>query len=644
VRSLALGWLVALCACTPPAAPDVGLLGLGRLWPFPSAHLEGGDDDAQRRLEWSGTEAPRSVEGEHTELDLGRLERLDGFPVSTCMVVRLPGQAIGAEGLPGLDDLEASLAEDSPIWLVDLDARERIPFFAELDAYPGLAPEERTLILRPQHPLPAGGHVGVALTDAMASASGEPLRTPPRFAALRSGDQIPLDLAPRAEGYRQLIDALEAAGLARQRLLLAWDFHVASTDRSLAPFDRLLGLKREHMPPVPTWDPGFEVVQPGDRDWDDPVKDGAWRTGVVRFPFPHFVDGLGRVTLDEEGLPTLGASDLIEVQILVPESVRGAAAGTVPVLIFGHGILAHPADYLDAANDEGGTVELVNQLGMIAVGTEWRGLTRRDLLEVAAIAMDFGRLPTLTDRLLDGLTNALLMERLPSTAFAGLEIFSAVDGSGSMIDPEQLRYYGISLGGIEGTVLMANAERVPYGVLHLAGGAWSQMLERSSNWASLERLMVRGLPLARERQLAYAIMQSFWDPVDPVLHAAAGRLSGVSALWQMSMGDEQVPNFATEILLRAAQAPLITPAVHPAWNLASAAAPTPPGSAGLFQFDSGIAAPAPGNRPAEVSGAHTAIRTTAEHRAQVRAFFEAGAEGRIIAPCGAAPCVFDLGD
>ena len=645
-RLITLLSVLLLFACQPPQEEvDRGLLDMGPLWPYPSAHLESADDSSLTgvHLDFGDAQMPVSTEGDQTVLPTERLHRLDGFPTVGTIVLRLPGQAMGGGNLPSLDDLDASMADDAPIRLLDLERGVRIPYFAELDAFPDITPQQRVLLIRPQRPLPAGGHVGVAITGGLKSDTGDELTTPGPFKTLIAGDiSVTVDwLRPRFDDYQTLFDQFSADGLVRSRILLAWDFHVASSEKTLAPFDQLLAAKREVFPAEPSFDPGFTVEEFRDRHKGGVLPEGAWRAAQITTTLPSFVSPEYVSSFDEHGLPVLGSEDEVLIQVLVPESVRGAAAGTVPVLVFGHGLLAAPDLYLDNFNDDNGVVDLVNRLGMIAIGTEMRGLTRRDLLHAIEVARDFGRFSELTDLMLDGVTNTLLMERLPATAFAQLSPFEADDGSGSMIDSDTIRYYGISLGGIEGTVYMGNAERTPYGVLHVPGSMWSTMLERSSNWASFEVVLAPSIPEAASRQLSYAVTQNFWDPVDPAVHAVDGRLLGKSALWQMSIGDEQVPNFTTDFLVRAIGAPLVTPAVELSWDIDTVPAPLGPDSAGMFQMDSQLGRPTPQNRPAEVTEAHTTPRKTDEHKEQIRAFFEPGAEGTIIAPCGDGPCVFD---
>jgi hypothetical protein len=144
-------------------------------------------------------------------------------------------------------------------------------------------------------------------------------------------------------------------------------------------------------------------------------------------------------------------------------------------------------------------------------------------------------------------------------------------------------------------------------------------------------------PDAPSRQVIYAVSQLLWDPVDPINHLEG--LADKSALWQVSVGDEQVPNFTVETLARSLPVPLVGDPVQAVRGLEQVASPTAPNSRGMSQFDSGYPRPPLENRPAEVTGAHTAIRQTEPMKQQVVDFFAEGAEGTIRHPCDG-PCVF----
>jgi hypothetical protein len=263
------------------------------------------------------------------------------------------------------------------------------------------------------------------------------------------------------------------------------------------------------------------------------------------------------------------------------------------------------------------------------VATLWRGLTLPDDLHAIGVAQDFGRINELTEMLAQGVTNnRALIRLLTEGQLLDDPLF------GGLADRERIYWYGISLGSIEGSVTFALQDQLSYGLLHVGGAAWSTMLERSSDWSVFEPLVQNSIPDPYDRQRLYAASQLFWDPVDPASYVAD--LQGKHLLWQASIHDEQVPNISTELLMRSVGVSLGTPAVTAPVGIETVALPA---TAPLWvQYDPESPAPPMNNRPAPVSGAHTIPRTWAECQEQVAVFFEAGAEGTVIAPCGDQPC------
>ncbi len=648
--------LPLLLACPSPQAVPCGIggepsiAGGHPLDPFPSMHLMTGegDDPSGCRLALDTDTIPV---GASRPMDVASLNRRDGFSPAGTLVWQ-PGVAVDPGSLTPLSDPGLSLEPGAAVQLFDLDTGERLPCFAELDAWPDQQDTERALLIRPMRGMGFEARIGVAITDALVDPQGQPVAAPEPFATLRDGGRDGVSDAVRAH-YGELLARLEELGVERDRLVLAWDFRTASHASLTAPLDRVLATMREELPLDPAFEPEVVISEIADADAGDSIPAGLWREvrGSLRLTHwlwaesgaddaPDDEHDAGVFRLDAEGLPVPRGADDAFFTAALPDSIRGADPGTVPVLVFGHGIFANPGYYVASSSDENGVVDLCNRLGAICIGGEWRGLTTRDVADALRVANDLGRFPLITDKMVQGVSNQMALARVLRTAFVEAEWLQAEAG-GSLVDTERIHYMGISLGGIEGATLMANTEVVDYGVLHVPGAVWATMLERSSHWASFEAYVAQTQPDPAHRQRIYALTQLLWDPVDPVNHADA--LSGRSVLWQIAIGDEQVPNFTAEIMARTTSAPQVGDPVDPVWGLESVAAPTEPDSRGVAQFDGGFVRPAGSNRPAEVTGAHTAIRHTDEMKDQVVAFFAEGQEGTIIHPCDG-PCVFDLTD
>ena len=608
--------------------------------PFPSMHLMARDAEGACRVRLPTGAIPTGVGA--TPFPVERFDRLDGFSLVQTSYWR-PGVAVDPASLPAWDDPQAGLGADASMQLWDVDRGVRLPAFAEVDAYPDQSDGQRAVLVRPLAPLPEAARVAVVVTDGVRTLDGGAVPRSEQYASwLDDVDSEP------GRHHRALLDAL---GLAPEGVVLAWDFRTASRSALTRPLDVVLEGMRAELPADPDHEPEVVVDALLDRDLGDTPALGLWRELWASVRLTHYLwdeddsatpeeHDQGAFRLDATGAPEPRDLDEAYFLAVVPESVREADPGTVPVVIFGHGIFSHPRNYITSPNDASGTIELLERLGAIGIGGEWRGLTERDRPDAFRVATDVGRFPLLTDKMVQGVSNQLALARLVRTRFREHPVFASVDG-GSLVDPERVLYFGISLGGIEGFTFMANTEQVQTGVLHVPGSTWSTMLERSTNWNAFEPFVIESLDAPWDRQLFYAASQLFWDAVDPASHTPG--VQGRNVLLQVSVGDEQVPNFTAASLARAAGLPLVEPSVEPVAGLESVSAPQGPGTSALMQFDPQLGRPPFVNRPSPSgTGAHDAIRRTDEVMVQVEAYFTDGAEGTLVHPCGDQPCVLDL--
>lgn len=624
----------------PYDGPPVGLLDDQGLMPYPSIHLMAADDSAATGYRVAIPEGllPRPIDG--TSLPVERLDLLDGFSVANTAVVLLPDADIDAATLPSALDLAPSVDPGSSVQILDLEAGQRVPCFAELDAHPDTTgPADRVLLIRPMRAMAGGTHHAVVLTSALKDTSGATIPTPERFAALRDGGDIHPGLAAHADHYEALLSDLEGLGLDRDELVLAWDFWTATEDVTHAPLDQVIAVTRADLPSDPGFDPSVEIEWVSDTDEGYELNEHSWRLAQGKYQLANFLDADGIFALDETGTPIQQDDDAIYFMAMIPASLHAAPAGSAPVLVFGHGIFASPYMYIGDEDDPNSVLAIADRLGAIVIATKWRGLTTSDMTDAVQVANDFGQFPLITDKLIQGVANTMALPRLMRTSFADQAFLQSLDGGGSLVDPDRIYYMGISLGGIEGATLMANTQEIDHAVLHVGGSIWSTMLERSSNWPPFEVWLADAVPDPVDRQVLYAVSQLLWDPVDPITHAH--HLGGRSILWQEAMGDEQVPNMTTEALIRTVGAPMLVPSIEAPYGIDTASGPLGPDSAALMQYDPQLGRPVNANRPAEVTGAHHYIRGTEEVHAQIEAFLADGAEGTIIHPCGDQPCVFD---
>ena len=601
---LALAAACAAAGCADKAPAEAGPVPKSPLWPFPSAHLiEGGQVAIPEGL----------LEAGETPLPVERVNWRAGFSVVQTAVID-PEVELDIESLPGPADAESA----GSVQLWDLTAGERVPAFAEVDAYPDQdAPP--ALMVRPLAPMVAGHRIAVAITTDARTAEGDPLPSPAWYAALMAGEAVEGLDASWADHYQDLASTLEGLGVGP--LALAFDFPVDDASAPLRAMVDAVGVPA-------AW--SFTGVD--DADAGDEVPAGSWVQLTGTFTVDSWLVDDADFEIDAAGLPALQGTAEADLFVHIPDSARAAAPGTVPVWQFGHGIFSRPENYLADEDDPSGVIDLADRAGAILIATTWRGLTTSDLLTPVEVGNDPGRFPELTDKLAQGVANNVALSRL--IVEGGLLDDPLLMG---LPDRDTVRYYGISLGGIEGHVLMALSDAIDHAVLHVPGSAWSTMLERSSNWAQFEPLVRDAIDDPRDRQLFYAVSQLMWDPVDPALYV--DDLGGSSILLQQSIGDEQVPNMTTELLARGIGAILLFPGATEPFGLESAKAPLR--GPALAHFDPQTDPIPDENRPAPVTGAHHTPRLWDGAKLQTMRFLDPLDPGVVEHFCGLSPCTDD---
>lgn len=389
--------LALLLACANPVDDPGGLLGLGPMWPFPSAHLVG--DDGHLAIPAGALPQVPTDEG-GTAWPVERLNWRTGFSPIQTSVVRLPG-VVGAV-LPGL---EGPLVGGT-VRMYDLTDGVEWPCFAELDAHPDAEGDEQALIVRPLRAMPYGHRIAVVVTTAAAP-------RPDRFDALLRGDELAPTLEPWRGHYLGLVAALGALGVPEGDIALAWDFPVGD---GTAPMRQMIA----DLEPTR----GYDLLDVDDVDAGDRLPAGTWRRAEGYYITTSWLaEELYWGDLDGH-LPRPTGTTEADLFVLIPESVRGAPPGSVPVLVFGHGLLTDPQTFLAQEGDPHGFIDLMDRLGVIVVASTWRGVTTKDLAEAVWVANDYGKFYQLSERLTQGVANVTALFELVQEAPGGRRVMS----------------------------------------------------------------------------------------------------------------------------------------------------------------------------------------------------------------------------
>jgi hypothetical protein len=414
--------------------------------------------------------------GAPTPLDPARYNVHDGVSPTVQPNMHFPGgDDLAASDAPRL--LEAprnfdlrGLDADSPSVLLDATTGERVAHFLENDANAtGANAARQATFLRPGRSLMPGHRYLVAVRNLVAPGGGA-VAPEPTFRTLRDGapTTIPQLEARRAHFDAEVFPVLEAAGVPRANLVLAFDFTVASDEDLTAEMLAMRDLAFDWVaaqPPASL----FTVSSVTELSTCASAADLAWREIKGTFRVPNFLtrdedgvpppeadpiatpDVVGVIAHAEDGTPLITGIVDAPFGIALPCSAKLAAR---PGLVLGHGLFGSgtdfPRDLFDGIQDfvpelvAEGVIPEGTALDLVAAGTHWSGLSTLEvpplpdeipgsLEEILAdpellaqlvglinsfigqIFIDFDQFQALPDRLRQGQLHALVLARLLHT-------------------------------------------------------------------------------------------------------------------------------------------------------------------------------------------------------------------------------------
>ena len=274
-------------------------------------------------------------------------------------------------------------------------------------------------------------------------------------------------------------------------------------------------------------------------------------------------------------------------------------------------------------------------LCMVVVATDWRGMSTRDIASVAITLNNIGQGDAVFDVLTQGIVNPIALTHIakevwPATLFAHDHDHDPATPNISFVDPAKVYFYGLSQGHVLGTAAVAYNPFISRAVLGVGGGNFSLILERSTDWPAYRDLMAGAYPSALDRTLIINLLQQRWDRsetagvANDVLAGTAFGHGPKQILLHMALGDDQLPNLATEWQARTMNIPVLTPSPATPWGLAELADGEGAGASAMAIYDNGAAPPPATNIPAPDTNAHFATRTQPAAWRQMAEFFATG--------------------
>ena len=573
---------------------------------------------------------PVNVDG--YQVDPTPWNRYDGFGPSGVILAAFPS-GVSADGLPPQDDPSVSLGDDSPILLLNMETGDRVAFFAEVDLNTEKQ-DRRALIIHPLERMQPGARHLVAIRDTVKGPGGVTLERSEAFAALLDGTRFSHPLFDKvAPSYDAIFSAIEAEGVSRDELVLAWDF-VTATDENLT--SDLLSMTQQALP---------AMGQSGANLTFEATEVGANPATVFKLfngthDSPNFLtDGesdFSIINRDGSDRPVLDGTYDANFSAIIPACVQTAQL-PVPVVIFGHGLFGSAEDYLD----DNLAQDIANDYCFVILAGDWIGLTNRQVVSAAYSSNDLNRSLALVEKLEQAVINFIALTQLAIGPLSTAPEFR-LNGE-PIFDTSRVYYLGASLGGIMGGTFMAYDPVIERGALGVPGGAWSLMIERSFAWTPLQVASIAAYEdqyLYQQNVALLALSMERSDPVTTSNNVINDPLPGVPAkqllLWE-AMEDSLVSNLSTEMMGRSYGIPVCGPSLRVPYGMQEQLAPD---SSGLTIYHEGVAPRTTTNvPPLQDNGTHGGINERRAVLDQVEHFF---LQGEVINQCRsgdtAVPC------
>ncbi len=502
----------------------------------------------------------------------------DGFSRLPNLAVRAPGGfsltgLVGMPLAPGAVDPGQSVLPSHPTLLLDAETGAFVPHFVERDdrADPG---DRQALILRPLVPLAFGRRYVVALQQADAAGNGGLRKVdgsahvaPATFAKLRdAADETPLSCWLEATTFAPL----EAAGVDRARLLLAWSFTTEAADFVQGD---LLAVRSAAMASFASLPIAATVVAVS-----EPASGALGRKVELMLTVPRFVesDEAGAMLVrGADGRPTQNGSAQVPATVWIPRSVLQDTANALPrrTLQFGHGFFG------DRSEAGGFGLTFGAKYGFVVAAVDWWGMSVPDRKAlITSILLDPGKAVDFVDRLHQGMVNQMALTEALGTTLAKLPALHDAAGK-PLYDPAHVSFYGISQGHILGSTYVALAPKVERAVLAVGGVGFGLMMSRAAPFGPFLGMFDLSTAAIDGSFDLTLLLQTVLDRIDPVCWTEQlltptlpGGPTQRRILQHVAVGDTSVPNLASHLQARALGLVQLGPAPRPIWGV-----PTQPG-------------------------------------------------------------------
>ncbi|MFL5319585.1 MAG: hypothetical protein ACJ790_07995 [Myxococcaceae bacterium] len=566
----------------------------------------------------------------------------DGYSHIPTVVAAFPSGVL-ADGFIGInDDYAKSVADDSQTLWIEVGTHERIAHFVDLDPR-AKSPERQALVMHPVVGLKENTRYVIVIRHAKAG-DGSVMPTPEGFRRIRDhltkGDPQLEPLAARFDA--EVFPELEASGIARDDIQLAWDFTTGSTESVTTD---MLQVRAQTLEWLKTHTPTVAIESV---DLASGFND-TWKVirGTVEAPlFMESADPGAAISRDANGKVAQNGTVQFKWVSVIPNTVRDAYEAGRPVL-YGHGFFG--------SRDEityGGIRDIEDKTKSVFFAIDWWGMSGED---VGVVAGDITGHPQNTLRFSDRLHQAMAnwivftkaiegpMRALPDFARpqSGVGTSTGPNGSnaGQPVYGAKIgSYLGISQGHILGGTMAALNPSLDRIVLNVGGCGFTHMMMRAVPFKSFLLLIESAISDPLDQQKFIAQLQPQFDRIDPGTYAGyllknqlPENAPDRRVLFQTGLGDLEVPNLGAFLHARLIGLPLLQPSPRQVFGLPTVDAPTSQSAVTLFDFGHDTNALYKDAQPAaDDNDVHQGVRALPAAQNQMIQFWN---DGTIVNPC-----------
>lgn len=352
------------------------------------------------RLDLPPDAMPVNVDG--IAVDPAAFNRRDGFSTLGPILAAFP-TGVSPAGLPSFKNPDESLDASASVVVLDMESGERVPLFAEIDQNVMLE-EARNLMIRPLARMKPGTRHAVAIRRSVKALDGGDLPVPAAFAAIRDGGAFTHPkFAELKTRTLEAIDALEAAGIPADDLVLAWDF-VTVSDEYLR--SDLTTMREAALPAIGA--DGANLTFTATTKSNTPT---SFKRYVGTYTSPDFLtDGESDGSImrrGPDGLPVMQGMRDARYAAIVPNCVTTQPLPR-PTIVFGHGLFGSAEEYLD----DDFVAELAEDHCFIIIAGDFIGLTSRQIHLAPLAVNDLNKGPQVTEKVEQSIIDFIALEHV----------------------------------------------------------------------------------------------------------------------------------------------------------------------------------------------------------------------------------------